>query len=218
MTDHPKDSSSGTLADGDSYKGWLAALKLLRAKQPEGARPEELPDDMDNTVERRSPLPQSAFLSLERTASDYLVLPNHLAFARTGSDAPLWGWRVELHGLPQATEPLGLDILGSIVLGRNTSDESPADLDLTPYGGGELGVSRRHALIQMTRNNLHLIDLGSTNGTRFNGAFVVVGGAVSLAYGDKVSIGDLSFAIKIISRPGVGSSIAGATRPSLGQK
>jgi pSer/pThr/pTyr-binding forkhead associated (FHA) protein len=43
------------------------------------------------------------------------------------------------------------------------------DVDLTPDGGLEGGVSRRHARIQRQRTQFFIEDLGSANGTFLNG-------------------------------------------------
>jgi pSer/pThr/pTyr-binding forkhead associated (FHA) protein len=56
------------------------------------------------------------------------------------------------------------------ILGRAdaTRDIFP-DIDLTPDGGFEGGVSRRHARIYRQRGQLVVEDLGSANGTFLNG-------------------------------------------------
>ncbi|MBN1890544.1 MAG: FHA domain-containing protein [Thermoflexales bacterium] len=56
------------------------------------------------------------------------------------------------------------------ILGRAdaTRDIFP-DIDLTPDGGFEGGVSRRHARIYKQRGQLVVEDLGSANGTFLNG-------------------------------------------------
>jgi FHA domain len=55
----------------------------------------------------------------------------------------------------------------SAILGRNTPIGT-VDVDLTPHKGVELGVSRHHARIDRDRDMLHVIDLGSSNGTFLN--------------------------------------------------
>ncbi len=56
-----------------------------------------------------------------------------------------------------------------ILLGRLDPKASPyaqrPDVDLTPYGALERGVSRIHAQLQLDGDNLSLMDLHSTNGT-----------------------------------------------------
>lgn len=43
------------------------------------------------------------------------------------------------------------------------------DLDLTPYGAVEHGVSRVHARLDLKGQNVYITDLGSTNGTFVGG-------------------------------------------------
>ena len=57
----------------------------------------------------------------------------------------------------------------TIVLGRLDPKASPhaerPDIDLTPYGALERGVSRIHARLELDDDKLYLTDLHSTNGT-----------------------------------------------------
>src|SRR6185436_11087758 len=71
------------------------------------------------------------------------------------------------------------------------------------FGGLEQGVSRRHALLRPTANHLYIIDLGSTNGTLHNGLPLGPGIARSLKNSDTVTLGRLSFTIRIIDGPGL---------------
>ena len=59
---------------------------------------------------------------------------------------------------------------GRITLGRfdEHSSDHP-DVDLTPCGAFEQGVSRLHAAIAWAHDDLTLTDLNSTNGTFLNG-------------------------------------------------
>jgi hypothetical protein len=51
------------------------------------------------------------------------------------------------------------------------------------------GVSRRHAVLQRAEDGLWLVDLGSTNGTRCNGAVLEAHVQVPLRPGDEVTLG-----------------------------
>lgn len=53
------------------------------------------------------------------------------------------------------------------VIGRKTGTSVP-QVDLTPYGALELGVSRQHARIDLVRSTLQITDLYSANGTYLN--------------------------------------------------
>jgi len=134
----------------------------------------------------------------------YRKVPISLGTTELPKDVPRW--RVEIEGLGPAVEPLGLDILGDAVLGRGRVGTQPADLDLDLYGALEQGVSRRHALLRPTANHLYIIDLGSTNGTLHNGLPLGPGIARSLKHNDTVTLGRLSFTLKLIDGPGLRKS------------
>lgn len=79
-----------------------------------------------------------------------------------------------------------------ILLGRKDpeSDTFP-EIDLTPYGAAEKGVSRRHAKIMSRGKDLILEDIGSVNGTFLNGNRVVPYQAETLESGDVIQLGML---------------------------
>ncbi len=132
-------------------------------------------------------------------ARSYRRLPTSLAAV----EAP--GWRIELLGLGAGVEPLGLDLLGEVMIGRGQAADHPVDLDLDPYGALEQGVSRRHALLRPTPDQLVLVDLGSTNGTLHNMESVRPGIACALRQNDLIVLGQLSFRIRIIGTLDIGS-------------
>jgi hypothetical protein len=154
---------------------------------------------------------QSGTTKLEKGDTDPLMLPHVGAFGLRVGDAQSYRvlpqkmeeeaarspmlnrWRIELYGLGPNTAPIGIDVCGDVVLGR-TGPET--DFDLTPYQAAEHGVSRRHALLRPSANKLYLIDLDSTNGTLCNS--VRVAGARALSHNDTISLGNLTFQIKII--------------------
>ena len=135
------------------------------------------------------------------SAPGYRVVPRELAAVRERHGLEMWIWRVELHGLGRGVPALGLDILGPVVFGRVTGGDPTVDVDFTPYGAMDKGVSREHALIRPTEQRLYLIDLSSTNGTKHNELPVGPGMAVVLQDHDMVSLGHLTFEIRILNRP-----------------
>lgn len=57
-----------------------------------------------------------------------------------------------------------------LTIGRaDPTASSQPDIDLMPYGGADLGVSRLHAVLQRTQQTLTLSDKGSVNHTYING-------------------------------------------------
>ncbi len=129
----------------------------------------------------------------------YRKLPISMGTAELPKDVPRW--RVEIEGLAPAVEAIGLDIIGDAVIGRGRVGTQPADLDLDQFGALEQGVSRRHALLRPTANHLYIIDLGSTNGTLHNGLPLGPGIARSLKNNDTITLGRLSFTVKLIDGP-----------------
>lgn len=97
--------------------------------------------------------------------------------------------RVEIQG---ATTPLILTLSEVMVIGRRdpTSDYTP-DLDLTSYGGYQMGISRRHAVIEFRDRQLSLQDLGSRNGTYLNGQRLHPNQPVSLRDRDELRLGKI---------------------------
>jgi hypothetical protein len=83
-------------------------------------------------------------------------------------------------------------IRDQIVVGRTSSntDEKP-DLDLTPFGAVEHGVSRQHIMITKEGNMLKVVDLNSMNGTYLNGMQLRPNQPRVLRTGDKLHLGQL---------------------------
>ena len=63
------------------------------------------------------------------------------------------------------------------------------DIDLTPYGGYEEGVSRLHAIIKITPDQISITDLGSANGTWVNGKKTTAHHPYPLKNGDILTLG-----------------------------
>ena len=70
-------------------------------------------------------------------------------------------------------------------------------LDLIGLGGGEKGVSRRHAIIRADGESVYLVDLGSTNGTYLNGQKVQPYKQNVLYSGDHIHFGRLEARIQL---------------------
>ncbi len=98
---------------------------------------------------------------------------------------------VVLH-IRDSQEPLRISPNNRVILGRYDGGNAPKpDLDLTPHGALEKGVSRIHAAIYRTDDTLTLIDMGSSNGTLLNGHRLVRDQPRVLRDGDEIRLGKL---------------------------
>lgn len=85
-------------------------------------------------------------------------------------------------------QPLTIERRRGIIMGRGTLDDG-IDMDMTPYGAQEMGVSRRHARFDAQSDHPTITDLNSTNGTFINESRIPANQAVVLHSGDEVRIG-----------------------------
>lgn len=82
------------------------------------------------------------------------------------------------------------------ILGRSDSGSSYVpDIDLRAYSALEKGVSRRHAVLLNYRNTLHVMDLGSSNGTELNGERLQPDKPYPFHEGDEMCLGSLNLAL-----------------------
>jgi len=84
--------------------------------------------------------------------------------------------------------------LGRFELGA----KSETDIDLTPYGAMDRGVSRLHAQLELKDNKLYITDLSSTNGTYVNAVRIEPNQSAVLHKGDDVILGRL--AVQVLFR------------------
>ena len=107
--------------------------------------------------------------------------PGQIALSLTGVGQP-----IILSGRPQ------------YILGREGQDQVVPDLNLNEYGAREKGVSRVHAALRQERDQLLLVDLGSTNGTRLNGVPVTAHQPVRVQSGDEIRLGKLALKVRFV--------------------
>jgi predicted component of type VI protein secretion system len=81
-------------------------------------------------------------------------------------------------------------------LGR-VSEAQPImpDIDLTPYQAYASGVSRLHAVIKREREQVFVMDLGSSNGTYVNGKRLKPNTKQLLNHGNMLSLGKLKIQV-----------------------
>lgn len=91
-----------------------------------------------------------------------------------------------------AAEPMRVEPSDRLVFGRSDASSSvEPDIDLAPYGALEKGVSRQHAVIEISEDTLMIMDVGSSNGTFLNGQRLVPNQPRVLRDGDEVRLGKL---------------------------
>jgi len=78
-----------------------------------------------------------------------------------------------------------------ILLGRYDPGSAQPSVDLTPFNASALGVSRRHARIQIQNDVFLIEDLNSTNGTWVNQKRLPAGKQQGLQNGDLIQLGQL---------------------------
>jgi predicted component of type VI protein secretion system len=79
-----------------------------------------------------------------------------------------------------------------MILGRRdpTTGATP-EVDLTPYAGYRMGVSRKHASLRLEDNQLNIWDLGSSNGTFINGMRLNPHRPYPIRDGDEIRLGQM---------------------------
>jgi hypothetical protein len=109
---------------------------------------------------------------------------------------------LQIGGENQTT--VGLEVRERVLLGRADpiSNFYPG-LDLTPYGGQDGGVSRRHAAIIQDGDSqaLYLEDLNSTNGTHINGFSLEPRRRYRLRDGDEIELGRVHMVLRFVRSP-----------------
>jgi pSer/pThr/pTyr-binding forkhead associated (FHA) protein len=98
--------------------------------------------------------------------------------------------RVEIEGGP---EPVLIKPKQELIFGRrDPATGAMPDIDLTPYAGYRMGVSRRHAAIRSAdESHLDIWDLGSSNGTFLNGQRLNAHRPYRLRDGDRLRLGQM---------------------------
>jgi len=77
-------------------------------------------------------------------------------------------------------------------LGRYELSSNPKEIDLTPYGAADRGVSREHAQIHIKDDTVYITDLSSTNGTFVLGTKIDPNTPTILRKGNELLLGRLA--------------------------
>lgn len=119
-------------------------------------------------------------------------MPNELSARATWGTASIGQKKSIVVHVREVDDPVKVELSDRTVFGRkdNTSPRQP-DVDLSPFGALEKGVSRIHAAIERNEDTLTLVDMGSSNGTHLNGQRLLPDQPRVLRDGDEVRFGKL---------------------------
>ncbi len=89
-------------------------------------------------------------------------------------------------------EPIALSNFDRLGVGRrDNGGKHQPELDLTPYGALQKGVSRHHAEFVRSGDRLYIVDLNSVNGIGLNGRQLPPGEPCLVRDGDQIMLGNL---------------------------
>ena len=96
----------------------------------------------------------------------------------------------------ETQEPVTIHPGDEFLIGRHDSASGVSpNLDMTPYGALDKGVSRIHAALRRGEDVLSIVDLDSANGTFLNGQRLAAHQPRLLRDGDEIRLGKLVFHI-----------------------
>lgn len=97
------------------------------------------------------------------------------------------------------SKPIVITGADVIRIGRQSqTQDDQVTLDLNPYFGAELGVSRYHAEIVFNNNKYFIKDMGSTNGTWINGKKIHPYRQSPLKDADQLRLGHFTMLVKFV--------------------
>jgi hypothetical protein len=87
---------------------------------------------------------------------------------------------------------------GELIVGRSDpQSNSYPDVDLGPYGGLDLGISRRHFRLTRNGDHFYLEDLGALNGSIVNGQRIPPYTLHPLRSGDRIMLGKMEMIFEL---------------------
>jgi hypothetical protein len=162
--------------------------------------PDEEPDEHDD--EQAPEDGEETTLESDRPDTAVLARRNHRRGGKADvTDSLSFNEQRELILLVRGmVERLVLPEKAGIVLGRSdVQARYHPDVDLTPYGALDRGVSRGHARLHLEDGHLYITDLGSTNGTFISGKRLEPNKPAELRKGDELILGRLT--VQVLFRP-----------------
>jgi CheY-like chemotaxis protein/pSer/pThr/pTyr-binding forkhead associated (FHA) protein len=116
-------------------------------------------------------------------------------------------WVVELL-TPQMHVPIKFEVTDEVIVGRSSAGQQELpDIDLSPYGADNSGVSRRHVALVNEDDRLCIVDLGSNNGTHLDGQRLTPRQAYPLPQEAQLHLGHLPVELKIVTTSSDESSV-----------
>jgi hypothetical protein len=196
------DNSTETSLSPDSRKQLQDAAKRTDENETVPALASDLREqlkaaagrtDNDDTVPALSPALRAQLKAASKTDKiDSREL--HLEAKAIAGNALLKNHTTVAFALIDSEVLLPIHIADRLIIGRLDMEGGEAvDIDLSPYGGRERGVSRRHMVLYRTRYTVSLADLNSTNGTYLNGVRLIPHQPRLLREGDEVRLGNMRF-------------------------
>ena len=108
-------------------------------------------------------------------------------------------WRVSFN-IETSKVELVFEVKDLIQIGRSSQPDQPFDgIDLSPFNGYELGVSRFHAEISVRNEQIVIMDKGSANGTLLNEQKLKPDTSYLVRHGDKISLGNMPIHIYFLT-------------------
>jgi hypothetical protein len=143
-------------------------------------------DQSDETKDNPIPLSSSDTFIMSNKTLRHMVQSIH---PEEDGDAPKREIILVIRNM-QERLPITDDL--SVILGRSDlkSGYRP-DVDLTPYGAQNRGVSRQHARLHIQDQELFVTDLGSPNGTFVSGERLPPNEPHHIRKGDNLMLGSL---------------------------
>lgn len=147
------------------------------------------PDFYEETVlNREEPVVASNIQTKILTQRETVNIANPNEMVDTSYVRP---WRVNF-SIEASRVDLVFEVNERLVIGRTARYDQPFDgLDLAPFDGHELGVSRIHAIITQNNEQIVITDKGSANGTLLNEQRLEPETAYVLKHGDKIRLGNM---------------------------
>ncbi len=145
--------------------------------------------------------PTSAAATTRNTGS-YKNVPVNIGEVALERLTPVNGIAIYISG---TAKPVFVSSDKEFMIGRKIEEQSLRSiLDLSEFGGFNMGISRRHAAIRQTKTGYEITDLSSTNGTWLNDERLIPDKPYALASGSQLRVGRMRFLVLYRSVPDLG--------------